>query len=245
LVVLNTLLPVLARTGVYCSVIAEGETYGTNALSFDAFAATTLGVLKKMGLYAFPTQTVAGFGRESRGEVLLDVEPSSIQGVELTSRGLLKELGGVVATSRLSASVAERAISHLHNLARGSDVPLTIEHTDTESIAPGCHVTLWAHYERGFGGAAVMGAKSVRVEALAQNAFDELLDWMRGEACVDPYIADQILVPCVIAEGPSTFSVSRLTQRLLTCVWVVKQFTPIHITVRGSENKPGTVTIRH
>ena len=245
LVVLNTLLPVLSRTGVYCSVIAEGETYGLNALGYDAFANTTLAALKKLGLYAFPSQTIAGFGRESRGEVLLDVEPSSIQGGDWTSRGRLKELGGVVATSRLSASVGERAISHLNNLARGTDVPLFVELADTESSLPGCHITLWAHYEHGFGGAAVMGAKSVRVESLAQSAFDELLDWMRADACVDPYIADQILVPSVVAEGPTTFSVSRLTQRLLTCVWVVKQFTPIHITVRGTENKPGIITIKH
>jgi RNA 3'-terminal phosphate cyclase (ATP) len=245
LIVLTSLLPVMARTGVYSSLIAEGETYGLNALGFDGFANTTLGALKKLGLYAFASQEEPGFGRESRGEVALDIEPSEIRGIEWGSRGKLVELAGVVATSKLSRSVAERAISHLEKLSKGIELPLALEHSEWDTASTGCHITLWAHYERGFGGASAMGAKSIRVEILAQSAFDQLLEWMHEEACLDPYVADQILVPCVIAESPTTFSVSRLTQRLLTSIWVVKQFTPIHITVRGVEDGPGTVSIRH
>lgn len=244
LVVLNTLLPLLAGSGVYCSVIAEGETYGLNALGFDAFANTTVPALRKLGLYTFPTLNLAGFGRESSGEVGLDVEPSYLEGTEFLTRGSLVEVGGVVATSRLGPSVAERAIAHLGLLAKGAEIRLEVEHIDSNSSWPGCHITLWARYERGFGGSAAMGARTIRVEALAQSAFEDLIDWMSGEACLDPYVADQILIPCCIANGPSSFSVSRLTQRFLTSVWVIKQFTPIHITIRGSENRAGTVVIK-
>jgi RNA 3'-terminal phosphate cyclase (ATP) len=67
---------------------------------------------------------------------------------------------------------------------------------------------------------------------------------MSSNATVDPFLADQILLTAVFAEGETNFKVSRLTQRLLTTIWVVKQFAPIHITVRGSEGSPGQVTIR-
>jgi RNA 3'-terminal phosphate cyclase (ATP) len=79
---------------------------------------------------------------------------------------------------------------------------------------------------------------------LAQGAFEELFAWLRSDATVDPYLTDHLLLPAVLAEEPSTWKVSRLTKRFLTMVWVVKQFTPIHITVRGTEDGPGTVTIR-
>jgi len=79
---------------------------------------------------------------------------------------------------------------------------------------------------------------------LAQNAFNQMFEWMSSNATVDPYIADQILLTAVLAEGETTFKVSNLTQRFLTSVWVIKQFTPIHITIRGSEGSPGAVTVR-
>ncbi len=244
LVVLNALLPILARSGVYCSVMAEGETYGSNALGYDAFANQTLEALKKVGLYASPCLEEAGFGRESSGLVSLDVEPSHLEGVEWTSRGALREVSGVVATSHVRVDVADRAFGHLQTLARQAGIRLELEHAQVEAATPGCHITLCARYERGFGGGAAMGAKSVRVETLAQTAFEELLEWMGSDSCLDPYLADQLLIPFVIAEGETTFTVSRLTQRFLTAIWVVKQFTPIHITVRGSENHRGIVTIR-
>ena len=89
-----------------------------------------------------------------------------------------------------------------------------------------------------------MTTGGVRPEFVAQQAFEEMFDWMSSSATTDPYLADQILLPLALAETSSTFTVSRLTQRFLTIVWVVKQFLPIHITVRGSENGPGTVTIQ-
>ena len=47
------------------------------------------------------------------------------------------------------------------------------------------------------------------------------------------------------ADGDETIlKVHRLTQRFLSMVWVIKQFVPIHITVKGQEGNPGTVTIR-
>ena len=88
-----------------------------------------------------------------------------------------------------------------------------------------------------------IGAQGVRAETVAQQAFEELLDWMSGSSTVDPYLADQLVIPLAFAEGSSSFTVSRLTKRFLTIVWVIKQFLPIHLTVRGTENGPGVVTI--
>jgi RNA 3'-terminal phosphate cyclase (ATP) len=243
-IVLSALLPVLARSGVYSSVSAEGETYGTNSLSYEAFANVTIPALRKAGLYAFPEILTAGFGRESTGVVSLDVEPSALQGIQWTDRGRLIGVHAAVVTAGLPDQVGERGVSHLKRLAQNSGLQITVEHVRTAARQTGTYIATWAHYDRAFGGGSAAGTRGLKVESLAQLAFEEMFEWMSTPCTVDPFLADQLLLPLVLAETESAFSVSRLTQRFLTCVWVVKQFTPIHITIRGPENGPGSVTIK-
>ena len=243
LVVLGSLLPILARSGMYSSVVAHGETFGNHAVTYDYFANVALPVLQKAGLYAFPDLVRAGYGRESDGKVALDVEPSALHGLEWADRGSLRSVHTVVTTSQIPASVGERIVAHLKSLSQNAGLKLYAQHHDVDSKSAGAFVTVWAEYERGMGGGIAMGAKGLRGETLAQIAFEEMFDWMSGSATVDPFLADQILLPLALAECSSTFSVSSLTQRFLTMVWVIKQFTPIHITVRGVENGPGVIRI--
>lgn len=243
-VVLNALVPVLASTGMYSQVSLSGETYGTRSLSFDYFQNVTVPALRKMGLYCFPDQEMAGFGRESRGRVTMDVEPSHIQAIDWSVRGRLVGCRAIVTTAELPVTIAQRGIGHLEKLASNSKVPIEVEANPVDARSAGAFVTVWAVFERGMGGATAIGQRGLRVESLAQSAFEGMLDWLSGEATVDPYLADQLLITACLAEGETTFRPSRLTQRLLTGIWVIKQFLPIHITVRGSEDRDGTVTVK-
>jgi len=243
-VVLNALLPVLARSGVYSQVSLGGETYGGHSLCYDYFANVTVGAHRQFGLYAFPDQEGAGFGREGGGEVTMEVEPSHLQGVDWSKRGEMLAARAVIAIAELPMTVAHRGLAHLTNLGIHSKLPFEIEIVGVDSRKPGICITTWVEFENGIGGATSMGAKGVRVEAVAQAAFEDTLEWIRSDCSVDAYLADQILPTAVFAEGTTIFSVSRLTKRFLTIVWVIKQFLPIHITVRGSEGEPGEITVR-
>lgn len=244
LVVLHSLLPVMARTGVFSKITCRGETFGHGVLSYDYFLNITLAAHRRMGLYAYPELALAGFGRGSRGEVRLEVEPSSIHGVDWPVRGELISVGAAVATAELSPAVTARGVNHLERLAQHANVPIHVEPFDVRSRQTGAFVTVFAEFEQGFGGATAMGRRGVRMEMLAQNAFDSFLEWYKGPATTDAFLSDQILVTAAMAETESTFSVSKLTQRFLTTVWVIKQFLPIRITVRGQEGEPGMVTVR-
>lgn len=243
-IVLGALLPVLARSGVYSSISTEGETYGNNSLSYEAFANVTLPALRKVGLYAFPELLTAGFGRESAGLATLDVEPSALQGIQWSDRGRLQRVQAAVITAGVPDAIGERGVGHLKRLAQNSGLQMAVEHIRVAARQTGVYVTTWAHYDRAFGGGSAIGSRGLRIESVAQLAFEELHEWMATPSTVDPFLADQLLLPLVLAESESAFTVSRLTQRFLTCVWVVKQFTPIHITIRGPENGPGSVTIK-
>lgn len=244
LIVLNALLPIMARTGVYTKLSAIGETYGNNMLSYDYFANVTLLAYRRLGMYAFPELAVAGFGRHSRGEVRLEIEPSAILGCDWSERGRLLSCRAVIATGELSEQVGERGIAHLARLAYHGGIELEIDEVPVRSKNTGAFVTVWAEFERGLIGGAAMGARGVRIESVAQTAFERFFSWHKTDATIDPYLADQILVAAAIAEGETLFKTPSLTSRFLTMVWVIKQFLPIHITVRGEEGEPGIVSVR-
>lgn len=244
LVVLHSLLPVLARSGVFSKVTCRGETFGHGVLSYDYFLNVTLAAHRRMGLYAYPELALAGFGRGSRGEVRLEVEPSSLHGVDWPVRGELVSAAAAVATAELSPAVAARGVGHLERLAQHAGIGMHVEAFDVRSRQSGAFVTVFAEFENGFGGATAMGRRGVRMEVLAQSAFDAFRDWYEGSSTTDGFISDQILITAAMAESESTFTVSKLNLRFLTTVWVIKQFLPIRITVRGQEGEPGLVTIR-
>lgn len=243
-VVLNALLPVLARTGMYSSVTLSGETYGHRSLGFDYFQNVTVPTLAKMGLHAFPDQEEAGFGRDSTGRIAMDVEPSAVGNLAWGDRGKLLACRAMITTAELPANVMARGVSHLQKLADSSKLKIEIDANPVDAKAAGAFVTIWCQYERGMGGATAMGAKGVKMETLIQGAFEEMLDFIKSECTVDPFLADQILIPATLTEEETTFKTSRLTQRLLTSIWVIKQFLPIHITVRGTENNPGIIVVK-
>lgn len=242
--VLNTLLPLLARSGGYSIIDAPGETYGHGILTYDYFAHVTLGVLRRMGLYAYADLTLAGYGRGSRGEVHMEVEPSAIEGIQWATRGDLIDCRAIISTADVSKDASARGAEHLARLATDANISLTIEEVTVPSSNPGAYVTLWAEYERGAGGATAMGVKGLRMEAVCQQAFGAFMEWLKTDSTLDAYLADQILLAAVVAQTDSTFKVPRLTERFLSMIWVVKQLLPIRITVKGSMDEPGTVTIR-
>ncbi|MBN9502571.1 MAG: hypothetical protein BGO01_17780 [Armatimonadetes bacterium 55-13] len=243
-VLLNALLPVMAQSGVYSRISLSGETYGSHSLCYDYFANVTLEAQKKFGLYAFPDLVTAGFGREGGGEVQIEIEPSALEAVDWSTPGELKAVRAVIAMGELPMTIAHRAISHLNNLASNAQLPMEAEISGVDSPRPGLCITVWAEFERGFGGSTSMGAKGIRAEAVAQAAFEDVNSFVRSGATVDPFLADQILPTAILAEGQTTFKVSRITKRFLTIVWVIKQFLPIHITVKGKEGEAGEVTVR-
>lgn len=244
LVVINALLPVLARTGAYSFLNVEGETFGLNAIGYDSFVSSTLGAMARMGLHVEADQLETGFGRASRGTVRVEIEPSVLEGVDWSSRGEMLSARAVLTIGELSESLSDRAVSYLSKLAHAAKLDLEIDVVRVKSQTPGVHLTITGEFERAYGGSQAMGAKGLRIETVVQTGFEKFMYWLRSESTVDEYLIDQLIIAAAIADSPSTFKVQRLTQRFLTTVWVIKQFLPIHITVKGHEGDPGTVTVR-
>jgi RNA 3'-terminal phosphate cyclase (ATP) len=243
LIVAESLVPVLARAGAYSRLTVEGETYNPNTLTFDAYERVTVAAHRRQGLGVFPSLATAGFGFGSKGEVLVEVEPSAPEAVSWTDRGRLLSARAVVTLADLAPDVGERGAERCAALFSELGLDGEIEIVRVRSRGPGAFVTVWAEFETGLGGGAACGQKGVRMEAVCDQAFRAFQEWYATDATVDPYLADQLLLPAALAEGRSVWTTPRVTRRLTTLAWVVKQFLPIHITVHGQEGGPGKVVV--
>lgn len=243
LVVLQSIMPVLARTRHYSRINLHGETFNNNAMSYDAFALGTLPANRRQGLYGFAELHTGGFGYAGKGEVSLEVEPSAMNGIDWTTRGELIGVTGQITYCELQDSIADRAMSHLENSLRKAGFEADVDVRKVRSKSPGIYVTIAAEFERGIGTGGAMGAKGVRVESVVNQALQPLLQWIGSGANTDPYIADQLLIPAVLSDGPSAWKTSAITRRLITMAWVVKQFIPIQLTILGREGEPGTIKL--
>lgn len=243
-VLLATLAPLHANLGRYTTLTAHGETYGQNTLSYDAFAGVTIPAFRKFGLHTFPDMVQSGFGRGSAGELKLEVEPSELNAVNLKGRGALLHTQAVVSTGGLDRSIAIRGATHLERMAHHAGIKMQVETQVLQSKSPGAHITISSVYENGFGSGAAMGAKGLRIEAVAQKAFDKFSDWVRSGAALDEHVAEQIMVLACLSQGVTTFTVDKITERLTTTIWVIKQFMPISIVLKGKVGDPGLVTIK-
>jgi RNA 3'-terminal phosphate cyclase (ATP) len=80
---------------------------------------------------------------------------------------------------------------------------------------------------------------------VAEEAGEDFLRFMQTKGAVDPHLADQLIPYLALAEGNSTFTVSKITNHLLTNIWVVKHFLSSEILVEGEEGTEGKVIIKN
>jgi RNA 3'-terminal phosphate cyclase (ATP) len=72
---------------------------------------------------------------------------------------------------------------------------------------------------------------------------DALLAFIDTDGTVDQYLADQLILPLSIAEGPSAFRTSKITHHLMTNAAVIRSFLPARIELHGALGEPGVVQI--
>lgn len=239
----EALLPVLARCGSLSRATIYGETHNAGVLNYDAFERATLSAHRHQGICAFPTLVSGGFGYAARGSLTLEVEPSVFEPLNWEKRGDLVAMNAFVTycgwPDEAAAAVAEDARRQLGV----SKDQLEVELVAVQAKEPGLCLTLSAEHERGIGSSSAAAGRGVKIEAVAEIAARGLKEWLDTEATVDPYLADQILLPSAFAEGRTCFTTSQITRRLTTMAWVVKQFLPIKITILGREGEPGSVVV--
>jgi RNA 3'-terminal phosphate cyclase (ATP) len=163
--------------------------------------------------------------------------------LSLVERGDLKRVRGTSAIANLPHHIAERQQRRAIAALRRAGIRAEVEIVEAPSPGKGTCVFLLAEYEQTVAGFTGLGARGKPAEQVAQEAVDELLNHHASGAALDWHLADQLILPLMLAFGPSEFTTSQVTQHLLTNAWVAQQFLPSRVTIEGAEGEPGHVTV--
>lgn len=201
-------------------------------------------MMKKIGCQIELRIMKWGWYPKGGGEVGCIIHPEGkLTSLNLTERGKLLNLAGISVVSNLPFSIAERQKNQASKILREKEFSPEIKIIHAPSIGQGTFFFLKAEFENSVAGFGALGEIGKRAEKVAEEACQEFLEFMQTNAAIDPHLADQLIPYLALAEGQSSFTVSRISQHLLTNIWVVKQFLPTKIMVEGNEGSEGKVTI--
>ena len=183
-----------------------------------------------------------GWYPKGGGEAIAKVQPSADwRGVQLGHRGKLQAIHGISAASNLPEHIINRQYNQIEKRLARFNSPVNIERVEGESIRRGTLVFLKAEFENVQAGFSALGARGKRAEGVADEVCQALADFLKSDAAIEPYLADQLILPMALAKGESRFTTSQITRHLTTNIWLVQQFLPVQFEVNGAENESGEI----
>jgi len=246
LILQTVLLPLaLAPDGGDSRVTLRGGTHAPFSPPFPYLRHVYLPTLWKMGIRAEAELYRYGWYPAGGGEMTVKLRANKISPISLTERGELRQVWGTAAVSNLPSHIAQRMANRAVNVLNGKGVTAHIEAAHVGATGPGAGIFIFAEYEHGLAGFTAYGRKGLPSEQVAEMACEDFLAHHQRDAATDLHLADQLILPAVLAaaRGSSHWTTCRLTQHLLTNVWVVNHFLDVPIHITGNEGGPGEIVV--
>jgi len=170
-----------------------------------------------------------------RGFKSIECEKAEVSGIRglSTCGGLPRHVAERQADSALRVIRDEGFEAHIDVATPGKTLT---------PLSPGSVICLWAEGDALIGDDG-LGERGKTAERVGSEAAQRLIEQIRTGAYVDLHTADNLILPCSLAAGTSSFTVTRLTLHTLTAVEVAKSIIGAKIIVEGSEGKPGRITV--
>jgi len=230
--VFQTLLPALLRAPEPSVVRICGGTHNDFAPSFHFLRDSFVPALEAMGARVRLELGSWGFNPAGGGELVSYVEPSQLRAVEWVERGSVGEPELFAAVCRVRPNIATR---ELRTLASGLGLDEDVgEVLRVESPGPGN--AMWVCF-RGQPISALfdgVGTRGVSAERVAKRVLGRVRAWHQAGVPVEPYLADQLLLPMAMAGG-GRFRTLPLSLHARTNIEVIEQFLPVRFAVSEGE----------
>lgn len=243
--IFQTILPVLALAGGESQISLLGGTHTPWSPPIDYLREVFLPAIGQMGLAADLSTERWGWYPRGGGIVHGRVEPvANLSGCDFSERGSLRSVEGFSVVSRLPLSIAHRQRQRAITRLQKEGLSAHIEVSEVPSVGPGTFIILVARFENITAGFSALGRRGKPAEAVADQAVDQMLAYLRSSGAVDPHLADQLVLYMTLAKGSSRLSTSRISAHLLTNIWVLEHFFPGRMRVEGEEGEVGTVVVQ-
>jgi RNA 3'-phosphate cyclase len=242
--VLHTLYLPLSRCDQPSTVQIRGGTHVPWSPTYHHLVDAWLPCLQAMGVRLEPTLLRAGFYPHGGGELAARIDPvAAMQPLRLTTRGALRELRVFSAHTNLKDEVASRQARTAEHLLRQAGLQPVVVEAHLASLSRNTVCAITGIFEGARVCYTALGERGKRAEQVAEEACRAFLAFLRTDASVDEYLADQLLLPMALAHGPSTMRTPRVTQHLLTNSATVQKFLPVAIRLSGGLGEPGGVEV--
>jgi len=246
MLIFQTVLYPLLLGASRTSIKLIGGTHVEWSPSFHYINEIFLPILRTMGIKTGLELERAGFFPKGGGKVqglvaslLEDVKP-----LRLEQRGEVKHMKLMTFTADLPENVPTREVSEFRRTIGYLPRKPEIVRSKGTANNPGNVFLFSVEYENGFAGFQSIAKRGKRAETLAREVVKDYRLFSDSGATVDASLADQLILPCVFAEGESVYTTPRVTKHLTTNAEVVKMFFPdVKIEIEGTQDSFGKVTI--
>lgn len=243
--VLQTVMLPLALADGESEVAIEGGTHMAWSPSFDYLQEVWRPALARLGVEAELALERSGWFPAGQGRIRARIAGRSgpLSACDLRHRGVLLEIGGRAIAANLPSHIPQRMADRAAALLRDTGCPVRVEPLRLRATCPGAGVFLTARYEALSCGFGALGARGKPAETVAEEAAESLLSHLRSGAALDEHLGDQFLVPLALADGPSRYTVERISRHLETNAWVVGLFGIADVVVERLADGTGLVTV--
>lgn len=240
--VLQTVLMPLVLAGGPSRLVLEGGTHNMMAPPFDFIERSFLPIINRMGPGVTARIVRHGFYPRGGGRIEVEITPAPLTPIDCMSRGELLSTGGQALFAGLPFEIAERMLARARrDLASWPDDAFALRELPADQ-GPGVILLLEAQFAHvtemvsGFGQLGVPGERLAKTSAARMNGY------LQGTAFAGPYLADQLVLPFVLAGGGS-FTTVKPSQHLLTAIEVAKQFTGRRIELAQQDGGAHLLTV--
>ncbi len=244
MLLLQTLLPPLSFTQIPSRLTLVGGTHVPWSPPFQYLSEVLSPILCSMGISVEASIDRWGWYPQGGGIIRVEIRPDlQFKPISLLDRGTLKKIRGLSATSHLPKHVAERQKDYaLKKLEK--EMKMDAEITILDNVpgnGPGSFFFLVAESEKVIAGFSSLGERGKSAEEVAKEAIDSLKDYTESNGCIDPHLADQLVPFIILAKGHSVFSTTRVTEHLLTNLWVIRHFFDLEFSMMGEKGSAGKI----
>lgn len=222
---LDTVLPIASQFSDGFRLDVRGGTDVKWSPTLDYLKHVKLPLLRKFGVKAEVERKKTGYYPAGGGEVRLRTEEHSLERIELLERGELQrfEIYSRASEELESQEVARRQVDEAARMLKNShiSVPIEKEVSYEEADSPGSSLLVKAVYENSIAGFDALGEQGKRAEDVAKEAVQSFKSFDSGEAAVDTYMADQLLVFMSIVGGE--VKVPEVTEHVATNIRAIEE----------------------
>lgn len=223
-------------------VILRGGTFVPFSPPYHYLAEVARPAYARLGA-TFSTKLNAwGWNPAGGGEIEADIQPiERLEAVEEWAISLddWQRVDGISAATNLRANIPQRMGKQAERMLRREGITTNVSVVQERGRGPGSGLCVWLT-QAGF---SHLGRKGLSPQRVAKTAVTQLLDFMENGADVDPHLADQLLLPLSLANGPSQFTTDKLTSHTVTNAALLRQWLNVEIEIKGKIGETAEIIV--